>query len=144
MRGKSNERIGKIDNRFLVLRKQSVCADDEPEDERASEIHLLTLNKKGQAAKATWPFCRKRPWTGRFRRRGYFEYPCVELAVDVVAAASLCCAHAPKLRAPAKTAMIMIALMNFNLVSPPFGCVASVLLGVEHPRSNAFLDVLPV
>jgi hypothetical protein len=40
--------------------------------------------------------------------------------------------------------MIMIALMNFNLVSPPFGCVAPVLLGVEHLRSNAFLDVLLV
>jgi hypothetical protein len=39
--------------------------------------------------------------------------------------------------------MIMIALMNFNLVSPPFGCVVPVLLGVEHHRSNAFLDVLP-
>jgi len=36
----------------------------------------------------------------------------------------LCCAQAPKLRAPAKTAMIMIALMNFNLISPPFGWVA--------------------
>ena len=53
---------------------------------------------------------------------GYFEY--LAPAVDVVVAASLCCAHAPKLRAPAKTAMIMIALMNFNLFSPPFGCVA--------------------
>jgi len=63
--------------------------------------------------------------------------------VVVVVAASLCCAHAPKLRAPAKTAMIMIALMNFNLVSPPFGCVSPVVLGVEHPRSNAYLDVLP-
>ena len=61
----------------------------------------------------------------------------------VVAASSLCCAHAPKLRALAKTAMIMIALINFNLISPPFGCVAPVLLGVEHRRSNAFLDVLP-
>jgi hypothetical protein len=40
--------------------------------------------------------------------------------------------------------MIMIALMNFNVVSPPFGCVASVLLGVEHPLSNAFLYVLLV
>jgi len=39
--------------------------------------------------------------------------------------------------------MIMIALINFNLFSPPFGCVVPVLLGVEHHRSNAFLDVLP-
>jgi len=61
----------------------------------------------------------------------------------VVAASSLCCAHAPKLRALAKTAMIMIALMNFNLISPPFGCVVPVLLGVEPHRSNAFLDALP-
>jgi hypothetical protein len=37
--------------------------------------------------------------------------------------------------------MTMIALMNFNLISPPFGWVAPVLLGVEHRRSNAFLDV---
>jgi hypothetical protein len=35
-------------------------------------------------------------------------------------------------------------LMNFNLVSPPFGYVAPALLGVEHHRSNAFLDVLLV
>jgi len=39
--------------------------------------------------------------------------------------------------------MIMIALMNFNLFSPPFGCVTPVLLGMEHHRSNAFLNVLP-
>ena len=67
MRGKPDERVGKIDNRFLVLGKQRVCADDEGEDQRASEIHGLTLNKKGQAAKATWPFCRNNPWTGKFR-----------------------------------------------------------------------------
>ena len=70
---------------------------------------------------------------------GYFEY--LAPAVDVVVAASLCCAHAPKLRAPAKTAMIMIALMNFNLVSPPFGYNCSVVLGMEYQRSNAFLDI---
>ena len=40
--------------------------------------------------------------------------------------------------------MIMIAFMNFNLISPPFGCVVPVLLGMEERRSNAFLDVLPV
>jgi hypothetical protein len=78
--------------------------------------------RKGQAAKATWPFCRGCPVWRQLRQRGYFEYfaPAVDV---VVVAASLCCAHAPKLRAPAKTAMIMIAFMNFNLVSPPFGYI---------------------
>jgi hypothetical protein len=38
-------------------------------------LHADKLDKKGQAAKATWPFCRNNPWTGKFRRRGYFEYP---------------------------------------------------------------------
>jgi hypothetical protein len=38
----------------------------------------------------------------------------VELVVPVDTA-SLCCAHAPKLKAVAKTAMIMIAFKNFNL-----------------------------
>jgi hypothetical protein len=45
--------------------------------------------KKGQAAKATWPSCQRHPCLGQLGRRGYFEYPCVELAV-VVVAASLC------------------------------------------------------
>jgi hypothetical protein len=45
----------------------------------------------------------------------------VELAVVLVDTASFFCAHAPKLRAPAKTATIMIAFKNFNvsrLLSP--------------------------
>ena len=37
--------------------------------------------------------------------------------------------------------MIMIALINFNLISPPFGCVAPVLLGKEHPRSKIFFEL---
>ncbi|HJX25092.1 MAG TPA: hypothetical protein VJ252_02970 [Chthoniobacterales bacterium] len=42
----------------------------------------------------------------------YFEYPCVELAV--VEDISFFCAQAPKLKALAKTATIMIAFKNFN------------------------------
>jgi hypothetical protein len=45
----------------------------------------------------------------------YFEYPCVELEVVVVMGASFFCAHAPKLKALAKTATIIIAFKNFNL-----------------------------
>jgi hypothetical protein len=48
---------------------------------------------------------------------GYFEYPWVELAV-VLAAASLCCEQAPTVKAPAKTATIIIAFKNFNLYRP--------------------------
>jgi hypothetical protein len=43
----------------------------------------------------------------------YFEYPCVELAV-VLDVASFFWAQAPKVKALAKTAMIMIAFKNFN------------------------------
>jgi hypothetical protein len=53
-------------------------------------------------------------------QRDYLWYPLV-LAV-VVVAASLCCAQAPKVKALANTATIMIALTNFNvyrLLSPP-------------------------
>src|SRR2546426_3444368 len=67
----------------------------------------------------------------------YFAYPCVEV---VVAAASLCCAHAPKLKAPVKTAMIMITFRNFNSISPPFPASCCRLLGTETVRRNAFLD----
>jgi hypothetical protein len=42
----------------------------------------------------------------------YFEYPRVELAV--VAVVSFFCAQAPRLKALAKTATIMIAFKNFN------------------------------
>ena len=42
----------------------------------------------------------------------YFEYPCVELAA--VEDVSFFCAQAPKLKALAKTATIMIAFKNFN------------------------------
>jgi hypothetical protein len=52
----------------------------------------------------------------------------VELAdVLVVAVDSCLCAHAPKLNAPANTAMIMIALRNFNLLRLLSPLVASPL-----------------
>jgi hypothetical protein len=56
----------------------------------------------------------------------YFEYPVVEL-VDVDIGASFFCAQAPKLKALAKTATIMIAFKNFNVISPSFlaGCCRS-------------------
>jgi hypothetical protein len=47
-------------------------------------------------------------------QRDYFEYPVVP--ADVVAVVvSFFWAQAPKLKAPAKTATIMIAFKNFNL-----------------------------
>jgi hypothetical protein len=48
-------------------------------------------------------------------KRGYFEYPVVELAVVLVEGDSFFCAQAPKLRAVAKTVTIMNAFKNFNL-----------------------------
>jgi hypothetical protein len=55
----------------------------------------------------------------------YLEYPWVELAV-VLDTASFFCAQAPKVKALAAMATIMIALMNFNVsrllslpVAPP-------------------------
>jgi hypothetical protein len=54
------------------------------------------------------------------------EYPCVELAVVLEDIVSFFCAQAPKVKALAKTATIMIAFKNFNLsrllsllVAPP-------------------------
>jgi hypothetical protein len=62
----------------------------------------------------------------------------VELAV--VATLSFFCAHAPKLKAPAKTAMIMITFRNFNSISPPFPASCCRLLGKETGGRNAFLE----
>jgi hypothetical protein len=73
-------------------------------------------------------------------KRVYFEYPVVELAVVLVEADSFFCAQAPKLRAVARTAMIMIAFKNFNVISPSFLAGCSRSLGGDVRRRNAFLD----
>jgi hypothetical protein len=57
----------------------------------------------------------------------YFEYPCVELAVEVPDVVSLLCAHAPRLKALVKTATIIIAFKNFNLYRPLSLQVAAAL-----------------
>jgi hypothetical protein len=56
--------------------------------------------------------------------------------VDIV---SFFCAQAPKLRAPANTATIMIALSNFTNISPPSLAGCCRLLGGEDHRRNDFL-----
>ena len=53
---------------------------------------------------------------------------------------SLCWAQAPKLKALAKTATIMIAFKNFNLSRLLSQQVAPVCLGKELQGSNAFLN----
>jgi hypothetical protein len=58
----------------------------------------------------------------------------------VVAVVSLCCAQAPKLKAPAKTVMIMITFRNFNFISPPFPASCCRLLGKETGGRNDFLE----
>jgi hypothetical protein len=67
--------------------------------------------EKGQVV-SDLAFCKAVPRTGKPR---YFEYPCVELDVLVDICDSFFCAHAPKLRALAKTVTIMIAFNSFNV-----------------------------
>jgi len=57
----------------------------------------------------------------------------------VVVTSSFLWAQAPKLKALAKTAKIMIAFKNFNSISPPFSAGCSACLGNELQGSNAFL-----
>jgi hypothetical protein len=57
-----------------------------------------------------------------------------------VVTSSLCWAQAPKLKALAKTATIMIAFKNFNLSRLLSQQVAPVCLGKELQGSNAFLN----
>ena len=64
----------------------------------------------------------------------------MELAVVLADVVSFFDAHAPKLKALAKTATIMIAFKNFNLISPPFPAGCCRLLGGEGNLSNDFLD----
>jgi hypothetical protein len=65
----------------------------------------------------------------------------VEPAVVLLDIVSCFFAHAPKLKALAKTATIMIAFNSFNVYRLLSLLVAAVLLGREAEGRNAFLDL---
>ena len=78
----------------------------------ASKLWISLRDKEKARSNATWPLVKVCLRTDN-SLLSYFEYPCVELA-DVEDIASFFCAQAPKLKALAKTATIMIAFKNFN------------------------------